>query len=235
MAVAGIVIAAVAFAQREASFGSPQPGANDLERIATSLLAQLLAFGGVHRDEALREIRRVTGMLAPAVDGIDVANWAERFAHIAAPAQRHWLLEKAVQLIAARPSPVPLRQYTALLDLSFALGFHTDALAKLRERYGFEYVDPARDARPAEADRKGGATALFVRETRSRRELLRVLEIEETSATRQTIISAYRKLAAQHHPDRVHAQSAEAQSQAAARFIEITRAYEALLAAEREN
>jgi hypothetical protein len=235
VAVAAIVIAAVGLAQREASWGVPQANANDLERIATSLLHQVLLFGGARSDEALREIRRRSGLLAPVVGAIDVTSWGERFAHLAAPAQRHWLLETAVQLVAARSTPVPLRQYTALLDLSFALGFQTDALAKLREQYGFDYVDPARDARPREADRAGGATALFVRDTRSRGELLRVLEIEETNATRQEIISAYRRLAARHHPDRVHGEPADAQAAAAARFIEITRAYEALLATDREE
>jgi len=40
---------------------------------------------------------------------------------------------------------------------------------------------------------------------------------------------AYRRLAAQHHPDKVFGASAEVQTAAAARFIEITRAYETLL------
>ena len=41
-------------------------------------------------------------------------------------------------------------------------------------------------------------------------------------------------MAAQHHPDRVHGQSEAVQSDAAARFIEITRAYEALMAIYRD-
>jgi DnaJ-class molecular chaperone len=36
----------------------------------------------------------------------------------------------------------------------------------------------------------------------------------------------------QHHPDRFHAATAEEQSAAAARFIEITRAYEELMRRE---
>jgi len=43
------------------------------------------------------------------------------------------------------------------------------------------------------------------------------------------VIAAYRKLAAQHHPDKVFGESADVQNAAAARFIEITRAYETLL------
>jgi DnaJ-class molecular chaperone len=60
--------------------------------------------------------------------------------------------------------------------------------------------------------------------------LLRILELDG-HPPRQAIISAYRRLAAQHHPDRFHGESMEARNAAAARFIEITRAYETLMAA----
>ncbi|MCU1347916.1 MAG: Fibronectin, type, partial [Acidobacteria bacterium] len=143
------------------------------------------------------------------------------------------LLETAVQLIAGRGAPVPLRQYSALLDLNFALGFQTDALARLREQYGFEYVDHARNGRPREADRAGGGAPLFVRDRRDERELLVVLEVAGTP-TRQGIISAYRKLAARHHPDRYHDAPDGIRAEAAAKFIEITRAYEALLGVYRD-
>ena len=139
----------------------------------------------------------------------------------------------AVQLASARRDPVPLRQYTALLDLSFSLGFRTDALARLREKYGFEYVDHAKDARPREADRAGGAAPLFVREQIDARELLGVLEIEGIP-TRQMIISAYRRLASRHHPDHHAHEPDAAREHAAAQFIEITRAYERLLAIYRD-
>src|SRR5206468_12883684 len=135
-------------------------------------------------------------------------SWGDRYAKIASPEQRMWLLDTAVRLVADRTTPVPLRQYTGLLDLSFALGFQTDALAKLRTQYGFDYIDHAKDARPREADRAGGATALFVRDTRDESELLRILGIEGP-ASRLAIIAAYRKLAAVHHPDRVFAEPAE--------------------------
>ena len=79
-----------------------------------------------------------------------------------------------------------------------------------------------------------GRLSLFARDEREPGELLRVLGIEEKPASRQTIISAYRRLVAQHHPDRYHDQSADAQASAAARFIEITRAYETLLSIYRE-
>jgi DnaJ-domain-containing protein 1 len=230
-----VVVAALAIARREAEDGAAAARSSppDLERLATSILCQLLLLGGVRRDEALREIRRRSGLMAPVTDGVDVASWGERFARLTAPQQRTWLLDIAVQCVAARSTPVPLRQYSALLDLSFSLGFQTDALAKLRDKYGFEYVDPAKAGRPREADRSGGATTFFARDPRPREELLRVLEIDG-AASRQAVITAYRRLAAQHHPDRVYDAPPDVQAAAAARFIEITRAYEALLAFYRE-
>ena len=106
-------------------------------------------------------------------------------------------------------------------------------MARLRERYGFDYIDHAKEGRPREADRAGGATPLFVREQADPRELLRVLGIEGTP-TRQIIIAAYRRLVAQHHPDKVFGRPEAEQEQAAARFIEITRAYERLLTMYRD-
>lgn len=229
------VIVSFAAAQREnAMAGNASAStAPDRDRIAASVLFNLLVAGGSTADEAFRAVRRGAGIAAPVTGSIDVFNWGARFAQLATPEQRADLLETAVRLIADRPDPVPLRQYTMLLDLSFALGFHTDALAKLREQYGFEYIDHAKDGRPREADRAGGATTLFARVDRDPQELLAVLGIDG-SASRQTIISAYRKLAAQYHPDRHFGATAEAQAATAARFIEITRAYEALLVIYRE-
>ena len=205
--------------------------APDRSAIAASILFNLLMLGGVAADDALREIRK--RLLAPVTAQVDIGSWAERFAHAASPEQRQWLLETAVQMIAEHKRVVPLRQYAALLDLSFALGFQTDALAKLRERYGFDYVDHAKHARPREADRAGAATTFFVRDTRDAGELLRVLEIDG-APSRQTIITAYRRLVAQHHPDKVHEAVEEVRTAAAARFIEITRAYETLMSLYRD-
>ena len=233
LAIGGIIALAVgtsiAAAQREAGSSARPAAPPDRNHIAGSLLFNLLIAGGTTPEQALRAIRGL-GVIAPVTSSIDVLNWAERFAQIASPNQRSWLLEAAVQLVADRTTPVPLRQYTALLDLNFGLGFQTDALAKLREKYVFDYIDHAKDARPREADRSGGATPLFVRgDSRDTDTLLRILEIDGP-ASREVIIAAYRKLAALHHPDRVYAESAEVQSAAAARFIEITQAYQALLA-----
>jgi DnaJ-class molecular chaperone len=99
----------------------------------------------------------------------------------------------------------------------------------LREQYGFDYVDHAKDARPRGADRK----PLFERAPRARAELFAVLGVAE-GATRAEVVAAYRKLVARHHPDRFHGGAAEERSAAAARFIEITRAYEELLASFRD-
>lgn len=233
-AVAAFVMTAIGIAQRENPIEAqaPLPG-NERERIAASLLFHIVTAGGVGGDAALREIRRRTGIAASITTGIDVTSWADRYARLASNEQRQQLLETAVQLIANRTTPIPLRQYANLLDLSFGLGFHTDALAKLREQYGFEYVDHAKAARPREADRVGGATPLFVREPRDASALLHVLGVTGTPS-RQTIIAAYRKLAAQHHPDKFHGQDEATQHAAAARFIEITRAYEELLAIYRD-
>jgi hypothetical protein len=197
------------------------------ETIAASLLYHVVSAAGVSADEAMRQVRRGSGIAAPVTRGIDVSNWAESYARVATPQQRKDLLEMAVQLVAAT-SPVPVRQYAALLDLSFGLGFQTDALARLRELYGFEYIDHAKDGRPRGADREGGGAPLFVRDARPREDLLRVLELSGVP-TRQELSAAYRRLVQLHHPDRYHGASAAEQSSAAARFIEITRAYEELL------
>ncbi len=197
------------------------------DTVAASLLFHVVASGGLPAEEALRQVRRGSGIGAPVTRGIDVANWAESFARASSEKQRHDLLETAVQLVAAR-TPIPLRQYAALLDLSFGLGFHTDALARLRALYGFDYIDHAKDGRPPEADRVGGTAPLAVPGARGRDELLGLLGVSG-HPSRQELSAAYRKIAAQHHPDRYHGAPTEAQAGAATRFIEITRAYEELL------
>lgn len=231
-AVAIFVLLAVAISKGERENTQRVPAANRHE-IAASILYQVLMMGGLSPDEALRELRRGAGLGARVTRGVDLTNWGESYASYASPQERAQLLETAVQFAAARRVPIPLRQYAALLDLSFALGFHTDALARLREKYGFEYIDHAKDARPREADRGGGAMPMFVRDETRTVEFLRVLEIDGPP-TRQMIITAYRRLVAQHHPDRFHDASEELQQAEAARFIELTRAYEGLLAIYRD-
>jgi len=231
-AVALSVLIGIAAIERS---GGPIPAATsapDRNRISASILFQLLLAGGWQDNDALRDLRGV-GIISPVTAGIDIASWTERYARLANVEQRHWLLETAVKLVAAPGRPVPLRQYAHLLDISFALGFQTDALAKLREQYHFDYVDHAKDARPREADRGGGAMPLFVRGSTDTAALLKTLGLEG-DAKRHDIITAYRRLAAQHHPDKVYTEGPEAQSDAAARFIKITRAYEALMAIYRD-
>ncbi len=228
--LAASIIITFSAAQREAEM-SGRTRANvapDRNHIAASLLFNLLVTGGTQPDIAMREVRRGAGLAAPVTSSIDIASWSGRFAKLATPEQRSWLLDTAVRLVAGRTTPVPVRQYSALLDLSFALGFQTDALAKLRDVYGFDYVDHAKNARPRSADRAGVSTPLYSRDQRGASELLQILGVEGL-ASRAIIIAAYRKLVAQHHPDKVFGQPAEVQTAAAARFIEITRAYETLL------
>jgi DnaJ-domain-containing protein 1 len=232
IAIALAVMLGIAAIERSSGTIPVASSAPDRNRIAASILFQLLLAGGSRHEDALREMRRV-GIVSPVTAGIDIVSWSEHYAHLANGEQRHWLLESAVKLVAAPGRAVPLRQYAELLDISFSLGFQTDALAKLREKYGFDYVDHAKDARPREADRGGGATPLFVRGSTGAASLLKILGVEG-NADRHVIITAYRRLAAQHHPDKVYNESPEVQSEAAARFIEITRAYEALMAIYRD-
>jgi len=229
-AIATAAVAAIAIARGHRVSGAMgNPAAAERERIAASLLYAIALAGGSSSNSALREARRASAASGAIGIDVDLPSWAGRFAEIAGRGDRAWLLESAVRLVAAQTHAAPLRQYTALLDLSFALGFQTDALARLRERYPFQYVDHARDGRPRHADRAGGATPLFVRETQDPAACLRLLGVEGTPV-RHAIVSAYRRFVVQNHPDRFHQASAEEQSAAAARFIETTRAYESLLA-----
>jgi hypothetical protein len=235
VAVAIFVLLAIALA-KQATEHEHQRGGNVASRdqLAASLLFHVLVAGGAQPSDAMRAIRRGTGLAAPVTPAIDVTTWGERFAQVATVEQRSWLLESAVQLAVDQAPLIQLRQYAALLDLSFALGFHTDALARLREQYHFEYVDPAKAGRPREADRAGVGAPLFVRERIDRAELLRVLNLRG-EPTRQEIITAYRRIVAEIHPDRVHGAAEDVKDAASARFIEVTRAYEALLSVTGEE
>lgn len=167
MIVAGCataVFALIAFALSRDEKSEAARAVEGRDQIAASLLYQVLVTGPDGPEEAMRRLRREAGIAASVTRGVDVTSWAEAFARSASDKQRNDLLETAVRMVAARSEPVSVRQYSALLDLSFGLGFRTDALARLRERYAFEYVDHAKDGRPREADRAGGSTPLFVRE-----------------------------------------------------------------------
>lgn len=234
MVAVGVTIAlatlvSMAAAERERNGTRQSVAHGDRQHLAASLLFNLLIAGDARADDAMREVRLRAGLPNPVIAGIDMASWAERYAAMATVEQRRRLLETAVQFLAARKLPVPLRQYSALLDLTFGLGFQIDALTRLRDQYGFEYVDHAKNGRPREADRSGGATTFYARDPGNQAALLSVLGLSG-DVTRPAIIAAYRRLAAQHHPDRVFGEPEAVQKAAASRFIEITHAYENLLA-----
>ena len=221
-ALALFVMVAMALGRRS----DPQPegavAGSIRESVEASLLFHVLTAGGTLPEETIRTIRTDMGSPVTVTRGIDAASWAENYAGNTTEAQRTELLERAVRLVAAAGKPVPLRQYAALLDLSFGLGFRTDALARLREAYGFDYIDHARDARLR------GAAGDVRRAPQRVDELLAVLGLSG-APNRHELGLAYRKLVAKHHPDRFHTAPPEQRDAAAARFIEITRAYEKLL------
>jgi hypothetical protein len=225
VALAVIVLAAASLTGRPSSgpgLLSREPGgATRQEALAASLLFHVARFGAGSDAEALRMVRREGGVAAPVTTGIDVTNWAGAFASAAPLPQRTALLETAVRLASAGGNVLSLAQYAALLDLSFGLGFQTDALARLRELYGFRY---------AESSGRPPVQSLYRRE---RSELLEMFGVD-AKATRDEIAASYRKLAAVHHPDRFHGAPEAEQEAAAARFIELTEAYEALLRTRRD-
>lgn len=208
-------------------FGSaPKPEEFSRERISAGLLRAVLVAGGTPLEEAGSIIRERIGV-DPKDASIDVGSWAERYAAGSTNAERSRLLELAVEVAMLQGGALPAAQYGALLDLAFGLGFQTDALARLRSRYGFEYVDHAKRGRPRSADRSGGRMTLYASAAEQSR-CLSVLGLDE-GATRQDVISAYRKLASQFHPDHLHEATDEEKLAAAEHFIDVTTAYQLLL------
>jgi hypothetical protein len=229
-ALAGFVLVAYAIGRADREKGqAPGTALPDHDRVAASILFHLLVLGGTPAERALGIIREQAGLMPIVTRGIDLRSWAERYAQFSSGPEKERFLETVVRSITAERLLLPLPQYTGLLDLSFALGFQTDALFRLRERIPFEYVDHAKNARPRAADRGGGGAPLYVRDaSEGIGECLRVLEMEG-NPSRHEIITAYRRMAARYHPDRHFEAGAEAQQEAAAKFIEVTRAYERLL------
>lgn len=231
-ALALVVTIAVAIARSEGS-RAQLPHLPERDVVEASLLYRVATAGGEAPQEAMRSVRKASGIAAPPTREIDVTSWGERYARLAAPGECGRLLERAVALACASRRLIPLDQYVTLLDLSFGLGFHADALARLRDRYRFDYVDHAKSSRPPGADRGGGVMTFVPRGARDESELLRVLGLEKAPLSRHELIAAYRRAAVRCHPDRVQG-SGEEQRAAAEEFIRITRAYEALLAARGE-
>lgn len=201
----------------------------DRDLIASSILFQLARLGGAEPSRAEDIVRTIARTPHLSKVDVDVFSWGNVYRRASSVGQREQLLELAVLVAMATGSQLPLSQYNALLDLSFGLGFQTDALARLRARHPFTYEDHAKRGRPRSADRGGGSVPLFVSQETERNRLLSILGLGK-DVTRNVLISTYRKLAAQNHPDRYFQASVEEQTEAAARFIEITEAYQRLLA-----
>src|SRR5688572_15516524 len=204
-------------------------GRPDRDTIAASLVYQIGAFGAAGHDRIVAFLREEGRLVAPITRDIHIGNWAEAYSKLSTREERVALLDLAVRTAVALSASLPLIQYNALLDLSFGLGFQTDALARLRARYRFEYTDYAKAGRPRSADRAGGAAPLFQRSLVDPQPMLNVLGLSGI-VSRQELTSTYRRLAAQNHPDRFHTATSAEQESAAARFIQITEAYEQLLA-----
>ncbi|MFN2441726.1 MAG: DnaJ family molecular chaperone [Thermoanaerobaculia bacterium] len=167
------------------------------------------------------------GPLAPQ-EMIDISNWAQAYARVASLEERRALLERAAGIAVGASAIIPLAQYDALLELAFGLGFHPDALARLRARYRFDYIDHAERGRPRRADRAEGATLFRSEEPGERERLRKTLGLDDEPSPRE-IVAAWRRLAAENHPDRFHGRTGEERERAAARFIEVTEACERLL------
>lgn len=237
MIVAGFAVAVaviVAFAvteKRNRSSPAALAAAAGNDEIETSLLVGIGLLGGVGFDEALEQARELVGsrIVRPEVRGesIDVGTWAGAFRKRSSREDRERLLDAAVRMAVMSSSSLPLEQYVALVDLSFGLGFQTDALARLRARYRFEYVDHAKHDRPPEADRRGQRSPSGGHPA-DRGANARLLGLG-TRFSRRELTSAYRRLAAREHPDRFHLRAESEQERASRRFIELTEAYEQLL------
>ncbi len=212
-------------ARAAASRGGPV-GAESIE--AEVLLELALRGGG--RSEAARDVvRRHVDADCGARGRIDITSWLEQYVKLVSRDRKDWLLDTAVRVAMEGGATIGLPQYDALVEIAFGLGFHSDALARLRQKHGFDYVDWAKHGRPREADRGGGATPLFDSARRQDHEANLMSLGLEAGASRQEVIVAYRRLASECHPDRFHDATERERTDAAERFRTITRAYEELL------
>lgn len=187
----------------------------------------IAAAGARSPDDA----RRHAGCPPPPGE-IDLTEWASRLAGRRTVTERLALLERCVRIAATMNPVVPLKQYSALLDLTFALGFHADALARIRDRCPFDYVDPARAGRPRSAEGRG-ISMILISSPEEQERSLRVLELTPP-IDRQALVQAYRRLVGVHHPDRFHDATEQEREAAAERFIAITQAFEKLLPTVRQ-
>jgi hypothetical protein len=224
VAAAGVAFAISRFARHLFAGIEPRAVERPRSELAPGVLYAVARCGGVDPDSAAKVVLEVSGREVTERDSVDVFTWAEAFASGQTIERKEALLEDAVKVAMRFGRNFPAAQYDALLDLAFGLGLHGDSIARLRARYAFSFRDYAKEQRPRSADR-GGTVASFV--NASREELLRTLGLGH-DAQRADIVSAYRRLVRQNHPDRFHDAPSEERDRAAARFRSITEAYEML-------
>lgn len=159
------------------------------------------------------------------LEPIDLTSWGEAFAAQASIAQRLELLDRAVEVSRTFKAAISLEQYRALIELCFALGFHADAFAKTRASHHVEIDAAAFSGRPSRSN-----PPLFDNGLDLSRHLA-TLGLAREELSRREVATAYRKLAAQLHPDRFHDASDDERQRAAARFMELHRSYEYLIRA----
>jgi len=225
VAIATLFLVVVAFIQRRERAGNVRENV-DRESLAASIVNQIVVDGGASGDEAREALRQVRRTAGAVTEGIDLQTWGEAFARISSTPDRESLLEDCVAAAIIRGQTLPPTQYSALMNLAFSLGFHTDALATLRTKYRFESISV----------RRGGSESrpLFDRSPEDRTQLLSILGLPH-DADRRSVVSTYRRLAALHHPDRFHGHPTDERDAAAERFITITDAYERLMAIENRD
>lgn len=225
---ATVLIGVVLLREARASAGR---GAVTPEKIEAEVLLEVALRGGMARESAMAAVRRHSPAECGRRGRIDITSWLEQYVKLVAAERKEQLLESAVVVAMEGGGPIGIAQYDALVEVAFGLGFHSDALARLRQKHGFDYVDWAKHGRPREADRGGGgATPLFDAVRRHDGNANLGLLGLGHGASRQDVIAAYRRLALECHPDHFHDASDEARAEAAERFREITRAYEELIA-----
>lgn len=195
------------------------------DELKAAILGQIARLGGAGETEARRIVRAQIGIEPPVGIDLELESWTSTWSRRADRAEREELLELAARTAVGMNPTIPLRQYDALMSISFTLGFHSDALARLRARYRFEFVDRGRNRLREGA---GSRQRLFQRRPIDESGSLRALGLT-ARVSRQQLVSLYRQLAARHHPDRFHNAPDQTQEKAAAEFIRITEAYEDLL------
>lgn len=196
-----------------------------LTSLASAIVFEVARDGSVDPSD-LRRWMRSEGLASEnPVSVIDLATWAEAYA-LRTPEPAHArLLELCVVGAMLGGSTLTSRQFHALQDLVFALGYHADTIQRLRDRHGFDYIDYAKERRPREADR-AGAVRFFERHEKIAEDLATLGFLNMPA--KDDLISAYRRLVRENHPDAVHASGGD-EDEAAGRFIRITAAYERLL------